>query len=97
MTEDGEEDERKAQETKSPPRTPKKKDVPEDASPREASGDEDEDEEDEEPRLKYASLTKSQRSLYRNGDAVSAFLVGGDKMVSVILELNAPATYSQSR
>lgn len=44
--------------------------------------DEEEDEsEDEEPRLKYVSLTKSQGSLYRGGDSVSAFLVTGDKMV----------------
>jgi hypothetical protein len=43
--------------------------------------DEDEDEEDEEPRLKYASLTKNLSLLYRNGDASSSFLAGGDKMV----------------
>lgn len=42
--------------------------------------DEDEDEEDE-PRLKYTSLTKNLKPLYRNGDATSAFLVAGDKMV----------------
>ena len=43
--------------------------------------EDDEEEEDEEPRLKYASLTKSQGPVYRNGDATSAFLVAGDKMV----------------
>ncbi|MCJ1308605.1 Vacuolar protein sorting-associated protein 41 [Agyrium rufum] len=43
--------------------------------------DDEDDGEDEEPRLKYASLTKSQGSVYRNGDATSAFLVAGDKMV----------------
>ena len=43
--------------------------------------DEEEEEEDEEPRLKYASLTKSQAPVYRNGDATSSFLVAGDKMV----------------
>jgi hypothetical protein len=43
--------------------------------------DGDEDEEEDEPRLKYASLTKGQGVLYRNGDAASAFLVVGDKMV----------------
>jgi len=42
---------------------------------------EDEEEEEEEPRLKYAPLTKNLTSLYRNGDASSAFLVAGDKMV----------------
>ena len=43
--------------------------------------DDEEEEEEEEPRLKYASLTKSQASVYRNGDATSAFIVAGDKMV----------------
>lgn len=42
-----------------------------------------EEDEDEEPRLKYASLTKRMKSVYRNGDATSAFLVAGDKMVSI--------------
>ena len=49
---------------------------------RDTSGSEEE-EEDEEPRLKYATLTKGQGALYRNGDAVSAFLVAGDKMVNL--------------
>jgi hypothetical protein len=49
--------------------------------------DEEEEEEDEEPRLKYASLTKGQGSVYRNGDATSAFLVAGDKMVSTCGEV----------
>ncbi|KAK3904353.1 putative vacuolar protein sorting-associated protein [Staphylotrichum tortipilum] len=51
-------------------------------------GDEDEDdesdeedEEDEEPKLKYARLTPHLGAVYRNGDATSAFLVAGDKMV----------------
>lgn len=43
--------------------------------------DEEEDEEDEEPRLKYVYLTKCLPSLYRAGDATSALLVGGDRMV----------------
>ena len=43
--------------------------------------EEEEEEEDEEPKLKYAPLTKSQAPIYRNGDATSAFLVAGDKMV----------------
>jgi hypothetical protein len=47
-------------------------------------GEEDEeDDEDEEPQLKYARLTKHLGSVYRNGDATSAFLVAGDKMVSL--------------
>lgn len=45
------------------------------------SEEEDEEEEEEEPRLEYASLTKSLGPVYRNGDATSAFLVAGDKMV----------------
>ncbi|KAL8828379.1 MAG: hypothetical protein Q9170_006630 [Blastenia crenularia] len=42
---------------------------------------EEEEEEDEEPRLKYVSLTRHLKPVYRNGDATSAFLVGGDKMI----------------
>ena len=44
-------------------------------------GEASEEDEDEEPRLKYASLTKHLKPVYRNGDATSAFLVAGDKMV----------------
>ena len=47
----------------------------------------EEGEEDEEPRLKYASLTKNLNPIYRNGDATSAFLVAGDKMVSRLLQV----------
>lgn len=43
--------------------------------------DEDEEEEDEEPKLKYARLTQHMGAAYRNGDATSAFLVAGDKMI----------------
>lgn len=43
--------------------------------------EEDEDEEDEEPRLNYARITQNIASVYRNGDATSAFLVAGDKLV----------------
>jgi hypothetical protein len=43
--------------------------------------DEEEDEEEDEPKLKYARLTSHLGSVYRNGDATSAFLVAGDKMV----------------
>ena len=49
-------------------------------APEDLSSDEEEEEE-EEPRLKYASMTKSLGAVYRNGDATSAFLVAGDKMV----------------
>lgn len=41
----------------------------------------EDDNDDEEPQLKYAYLTKHLGSLYRNGDATSAFLTAGDKMV----------------
>ncbi|KAL6720978.1 Vacuolar protein sorting-associated protein 41 [Lecanora helva] len=40
-----------------------------------------EEEEDEEPLLKYASLTKHLKSVYRNGDATSTFMVAGGKMI----------------
>lgn len=42
---------------------------------------EDEEEEEDEPQLKYARLTSNLGAVYRNGDATSAFLVAGDKMV----------------
>ena len=45
------------------------------------SDGEEEDDEDEEPKLKYARLTQHLGPVYRNGDATSAFLVAGDKMV----------------
>lgn len=47
----------------------------------ESSESDDDEEEDEEPRLKYAPLTQHLRAVYRNGDATSASLVAGDKMV----------------
>lgn len=47
----------------------------------EEDDEEDEDDDDEEPRLKYARLTQHLGGVYRNGDATSAFLVAGDKMV----------------
>lgn len=43
--------------------------------------DEDDEDEDEEPKLKYVCLTKHMGAVYRNGDATSAFLVAGDKMI----------------
>jgi TATA-binding protein-associated factor Taf7 len=46
--------------------------------------DEEDDDEDEEPRLKYARLTQHLNGVYRNGDATSAFLVAGDKMVGYV-------------
>lgn len=45
--------------------------------------DEDDEGDEEEPKLKYARLTSHLVPVYRNGDATSAFLVAGDKMVSV--------------
>lgn len=43
--------------------------------------EDEEEEEDDEPKLKYARLTGSLGPVYRNGDATSAFIVAGDKMV----------------
>jgi hypothetical protein len=48
---------------------------------------EEEEEDEEEPRLKYATLTQNLSSLYRNGDASSAFLVAGDKMVGMLTSM----------
>jgi hypothetical protein len=48
---------------------------------RESDAEEEEDEEDDEPKLKYARMTGHLAPVYRNGDATSAFLVAGDKMV----------------
>lgn len=45
----------------------------------------EEEEEEDEPKLKYVNLTKSLGPVYRNGDATSAFLVAGDKMVCAML------------
>lgn len=44
----------------------------------------EEEEEEDEPKLKYMTLTKSLGPVYRNGDATSAVLVAGDKMVCSI-------------
>ena len=63
----------------------------------EEEGDEDEEDEDEEPRLKYAPLTKNISSLYRNGDASSSFLVGGDKMVCLCSHKGARGLLTSSR
>lgn len=49
--------------------------------------DSEEEEEEDEPRLKYAPLTKNLKAVYRNGDATSAFIVAGDKMVGLSLAL----------
>ncbi len=46
-----------------------------------SDAEEDDEEEEDEPKLKYARLTSSLLSIYRNGDATSAFMVAGDKMV----------------
>ena len=42
---------------------------------------EEEEEEDEEPRLRYTSMTRRLTAVYRNGDATSCSLAGGDKLV----------------
>ena len=60
------------------------------ASNKEGNGEADmdsEEDEEEEPRLKYAPLTKHLKAVYRNGDATSAFIVAGDKMVCLSLAL----------
>ena len=57
-----------------PPKTTK-------PQPKDVSEDDESEEEEEEARLKYATLTRNVSSLYRNGDATSAFHVVGDKMI----------------
>lgn len=53
----------------------------EDDDDEEDEEEEEEEDDDDEPRLKYARLTQHLGAVYRNGDATSAFLVAGDKMV----------------
>lgn len=73
--EDGEEDDEDGEEED-------EEEVEEEEEEEEEEDEEDEDDEDdEEPRLKYARLTQHLGGVYRNGDATSAFLVAGDKMV----------------
>lgn len=43
--------------------------------------DQESDDEEEEPRLKYTRLTRNLGGVYRNGDAVSASVVFGERMV----------------
>jgi hypothetical protein len=45
--------------------------------------DDEDDEDGDEPKLKYVRLTGHLGPVYRNGDATSAFLVAGGKMVSL--------------
>jgi len=45
--------------------------------------DDDDDDDEDEPKLKYARMTGQLGAVYRNGDAMSAFLVAGDKMVGL--------------
>ncbi|KAI6080660.1 hypothetical protein F4821DRAFT_251017 [Hypoxylon rubiginosum] len=56
-------------------------DEEDDASEDDDDDEDEEDEEDDEPKLKYARLTQHMSAVYRNGDATSAFLVAGDKMI----------------
>lgn len=55
--------------------------VDEDETEGQDSDAEEEEEEDDEPKLKYTRMTGYLGPVYRNGDATSAFLVAGDKMV----------------
>ena len=59
----------------------------EDVDESEVEEEDDEDGEEDEPKLKYARLTSHLLPVYRNGDATSAFLVAGDKMVSLSKKL----------
>ena len=55
--------------------------VEDDTEGRDSDAEEGEVGEDDEPKLKYARMTGHLGSVYRNGDATSAFFVAGDKMV----------------
>lgn len=44
--------------------------------------DQESDDEEEEPRLKYTRLTRNLGGVYRNGDAVSASVVFGERMIT---------------
>lgn len=59
----------------------------ESATDSETDEEEEGEEEDDEPKLKYARLTSQLGPVYRNGDAMSAFLVAGDKMVGLEVRL----------
>jgi vacuolar protein sorting-associated protein 41 len=75
------------------PRTPKRERHPaastaqneptleQDEEEEEDDEEDDDDDTDDEPKLKYTRLTENLGSVYRNGDATSAFMVAGDKMV----------------
>lgn len=52
-----------------------------DSAEQDSDEDDDEEEAEEEPKLKYSRLTTNLGPVYRNGDATSAFMVAGDKMV----------------
>ena len=54
---------------------------PRDSGAPEQDSSDEEDEEEEEPRLEYTSMTKKLTAVYRNGDATSCSIAGGDKMV----------------
>lgn len=59
--------------------------------------DDDDEDDDEEPRLKYARLTQHLGPIYRNGDATSAFLVAGDKMVRLPVECISMSQLTMTR
>lgn len=87
MAEDSEDygDTSKGKEPESSQEEEETQDESESAEDSDAEEDSDE-EEDDEPKLKYARLTSHLGPVYRNGDATSAFLVAGDKMVSLEIE-----------
>jgi hypothetical protein len=79
---DNREETNKAKEKEPSPGEEDSQDDSESAAESESEEDE-EDVEDDEPKLKYARLTGHLGPVYRNGDATSAFLVAGDKMVGL--------------
>lgn len=72
-------------------------DEEDDASEDDDDDEDEEDEEDDEPKLKYARLTQHMSAVYRNGDATSAFLVAGDKMIVGTHNGNIVSSYHDFR
>jgi WD40 repeat protein len=68
-------------ELQSPSKRPPKPSKPESTADESGDDESEDEEEEEEPRLKYATLTRNVSTIYRNGDATSAFHVAGDKMI----------------
>ncbi|KAF1808378.1 hypothetical protein P152DRAFT_477408 [Eremomyces bilateralis CBS 781.70] len=78
-SEEGDQDDIFKRRPETPPNPPP---LPQNASPDpNHTAEEDDGEDEDEPKLKYTRLTSMLSPVYRNGDATSAFMVAGDKMI----------------